>query len=51
MWHFEEKKAKPIASIYRKKDFLTPTDILYMTIGKLLGREHLIIMGNANKYL
>ena len=21
MWHFEEKKAKPIASIYRKNDF------------------------------
>ena len=27
MWHFEEKKAKPIASIYRKNDFFTPTDI------------------------
>ena len=45
MWHFEEKKAKPLASIYyRKKDFLTPMDILYMTIRKLLGREHLIII-------
>ena len=45
MWHFEEKKAKPLASIYyRKKDFLTPMDILYMTIRKLLGREHLTII-------
>ena len=41
----KKKKAKPIASIYyRKKDFLTPMDILYMTIRKLLGREHLIII-------
>lgn len=45
MWHFEEKKARPTAYIYYKeKDFLIPMDVLYMAIGKLLGREHLIII-------
>lgn len=41
----KKKTARPIAYIYyREKDFLIPMDVLYMAIGKLLGREHLIII-------